>query len=425
MTLGSAFVSLAVALVAGALVGAERQQAHAGRPSADFGGIRTFPFLAMLGAIAALLKPAFGSWTIGAFLLAIVVFLAIAQTRAKGDDVGVTSEIAAIITYGMGVLAASFDLLPDAPRFLLVFGVAGATIALLALKRPLHGFVAKVSDDDVFATAKFVLLAVVVIPLLPNETIGPLDVLNPRKIGLMIVLVAGVSFAGYVAARVVGSRRGLLVTGLVGGVVSSTALTLALSGRAKEHPALRQLCAVAITAACATMFARMIVIVGVADRVLLPKVALPLGAMAFAGSVIAGLAYREVAGQKGDPVPFRNPFEVWRAIKFGVLYGLILLAVKAAQEYASTSGLYLSIVFASLADVDAITLSLAELRRSGMSTGSAAAGITLAAIVNTISKGAIALFLGGAALGKDVGRALLGMLVAGGAALLVQALITG
>jgi hypothetical protein len=195
MTFGDTLLSIAVAVAAGALVGVERQQAHAERRASDFGGVRTFPLVAMLGAIAAVLAPALGGWIVGAFLAALVVTLGIAQTRTPPESVGVSSELAAIVTFGLGVVSGSPSLMPEPTRFLLVIGVAGATMALLALKRLLHGFVAKVSDDDVYATAKFLLLAVVVIPLLPDKTYGPFSVLNPRKIGLMIALVAGVGFA--------------------------------------------------------------------------------------------------------------------------------------------------------------------------------------------------------------------------------------
>lgn len=418
MTPGDALTALGVALAAGGLIGAERQQAHTGHAGGDFGGVRTFPLLALVGGIGALLRPALGAWVVGAFLGAVMLSLGIAQARAKTEDVGVSSEIAAIITFGLGVLSATPELMPDAPRYLLVAGIAATTMALLALKRPLHGFTANVSNDDVYATVKFVLLALVVIPLLPDRTFGPLDVLNPRKIGLMIALVAGVSFAGYVAARLVGSRRGLLVAGLLGGLVSSTALTLALSARAKEQPALTRLCGVGIVAGCATMFPRMLLIVAAVHFPLFVQLAIPLGTMGAAGYAGAALAYYRVSAEDSkEDVPFRNPFELGQAIRFGLLYGVVLFAVRAAEKYVGTGGLYASAGFAGLADVDAITLSVAELRRSGTILGAAAPAIALAAFVNTAVKATLAFVVGGKALGKLVGPILLAMLLLGGVAL--------
>lgn len=413
MTPVDALTALSVAVAAGGLIGAEREQAHSGHPGNELGGIRTFPLLAVAGVIAALLTPSLGAWIVGALLAAVMVALGVAQAKAKGD-VGVSSEIAAIITYALGVLSATPSLMPDVPRYLLVAGTAATTMALLALKRPLHGFIAKVSTDDVFATVKFVLLAVVVLPLLPDRTFGPLDVLNPRKIGLMIALVAGVSFAGYVASRLIGSRRGLLVAGLIGGLVSSTALTLALSARAKEQPALTRLCGIGIVAGCATMFPRMLLIVAVVHYPLMLELAFPLGVMALVGFAGALFAYkRGGALDSREDVTFRNPFELTQAVKFGLFYAAVLLVSRAAHDSLGASGTYASAAFAGLADVDAITLSLTELERTGAISHVAAPAITLAALVNTVVKAGLARFFGGRALAREVNPILLAAALAG------------
>jgi uncharacterized membrane protein (DUF4010 family) len=321
----------------------------------------------------------------------------------------------------LGAIAATPDLLPDGPRYLLVAAGAATTMGLLALKRPLHGFIARVSEDDVYATAKFVLLALVVIPLLPNRTFGPLDVFNPFKVGLMIVLVAGISFGGYVAARLVGNRRGILVTGILGGLVSSTAVTLTFAGRAKQTPTLVSLSAVAILAASSTMFARIIVVVAVVDRPLLGVLAVPLAIMATVGYIVAAILFRKDAsqGSSSEAVPLRNPFELKQAVLFGLLYAVVLIVAKAAQVYVGSGGLYASAVLAGLTDVDAITLSLTELHRSGMDARVAATGITLAAFTNTLVKGGMAAVAGGWALGRRVGASFLVVLAFGGAALLL------
>jgi uncharacterized membrane protein (DUF4010 family) len=422
MSFVDALTALAVAVAAGGLIGAERQQAHSGRDGEDIGGIRTYPLLAIVGVIAGLLRPAFGAWSLAALLLAVVVALAVAQVRAKSDDVGVSSEIAAIVTFGLGVVSATPELLPNSSRFLLVLGIATVTMALLALKRPLHGFIAKVSREDVYATVKFVVLALVVIPLLPNRTFGPLAVLNPQKIGLMIALVAGVSFAGYVAARLIGSGRGLLVTGLIGGLVSSTALTLALSARAKEQPPLTRLCAVGIVAGCSTMFPRVLIVVAATNLALLQSLALPLGTMAVVGYAATLYVYfRGPDRGSQEDVPFRNPFELTRAVQFGLLYALILFVAKAAQEYVGTTGVFASAALAGLVDVDAITLSLAELHREGAIQGAAVPAIALAAFVNSLVKIGLTFAVGGKALGRLVAPMLLATLLAGGGAIALGA----
>jgi uncharacterized membrane protein (DUF4010 family) len=286
----------------------------------------------------------------------------------------------------------------------------------------LHGFIAKLSSEDVYATVKFVVLALVVIPLLPNRTFGPLAVLNPRKIGLMVALVAGVSFAGYVAARLVGSRRGLLVTGLIGGLVSSTALTLALSTRAREQPALTRLCAVGIVAGCSTMFPRVLIIVAATNFALLKSLVLPLGTMAVVGYAATFYVYLRGSTQDSrENVPFKNPFELKGAVQFGLLYALVLFVAKAAQHYVGTTGVFASAALAGLVDVDAITLSLAELHRAGAIGRAAVFAIALAALVNSLVKIALATLVGGKALGGRVAPMLLATLLFGGGALALGA----
>jgi len=421
MTLQDALLSIAVSVAAGALVGAEREQAQKTRGGSDFGGVRTFPLVALAGVVGALLRPSVGPWLLATLLAGIVVLLAISHARAKAEDLGVSSEMAAIVTFALGAIAGTPDILHDGSRYLLVAAGAATTMGLLALKRPLHGFIARVSEDDVYATAKFVLLALVVIPLLPNRTFGPLDVLNPFKVGLMTALVAGISFAGYVAARLVGSRKGLLVTGLLGGLASSTAVTLTLAGRSKESPPLTPLLAVAIVAASSTMFARMLVVVAVVDRPLLAALALPLGVMAITGYVVAIVLFRRDASRRSssEPVPLRNPFELKRAVQFGLLYGAVLFVAKAAQIYVGSGGVYASAVLAGVTDVDAITLSLTELHRAGTDAGVATTGITLAAFTNTLAKAGMATIVGGWELGRRIVAAFLAMLACGAIALLV------
>jgi len=418
MTLTEAVISVAVAVAAGGLIGAERQQAQTGKNKRDFGGIRTYPLVALTGACAALLRPVAGAWAFGALLASVVTFLAISHARSTVEDLGVSSEMAAIVTFALGALAASPDLIPGGSRYLLVGAIAGSTMGLLAVKRPLHGFIARVSEDDVYATAKFVVLALVFIPVLPNQTYGPLDVINPFKIGLFTAFIAGISFAGYVAVRLFGGRRGTILTGLFGGLASSTAVTFIFSGRARERKETVALSAIAIVAASSTMFARMLVVVGVRDRPLLAHLGAPLGAMALAGYLGAILLYRrETSAGSPDPVSLGNPFELKRALQFGVLYMLVLLVAKASQLYVGEAGLYASAVVAGLADVDAITLSLAEMHVAGTAPDVAANGIALAAVTNTLVKVAVATIVGGWSLGKRVGAVMLAALALGGAVL--------
>lgn len=423
LTLREIFLSLGVALGAGALIGAERQQAQVASKRADFGGIRTFPLISLMGALGALTVPVAGIWVLVVLLAGLSALLAVAHGRQEAPEgPGLSTEIAALVAFSLGALAAMPQVLPVPERFLTVAAGAAVVMALLALKTPLHGFVAKVSSDDVYATVKFAILAVVVLPILPNRTFGPLAVLNPFKVGLMILLVAAVSFAGYVAVRVVGGQRGLLLTGLLGGLVSSTAVTLTFSGRAKREPELVPMFALAIVVASATMFARVIAIVALADRSLVQVLAWPMGAMSASGFGISlWLWWRQSRrGPKSDSVPLRNPFELQQAIKFGLVYAVVLFVAKAAEQGFGARGVYASSIVGGIADVDAITLSLTELHRGGLAAKTAATGITLAATTNTVVKATIATVLGGRALGGRIGLIFLAVLSAGAVALFAR-----
>lgn len=422
MTFREALVSLGVAVAAGLLLGAERQQRAKGREREEFGGIRTFPMISLLGALGALARPAAGNWLLGGLLLGVVSFLTVSHVRSSArDDLGISSEVAALVAYALGALAAMHGLMPDTSRHLLVGAVSAAVLTLLALKDQLHGFASRVSEEDLYATAKFVMLALILLPALPHETYGPYDVLSPYKIGKMIVLIAAISFAGYVAARLVGAARGLLVAGFLGGLASSTAVTLTYAGRARETPALAPVCAVAVTAACSMMFARVVAVVAVVDRGLLATLAPSLGAMALVGFVASWWMYRRAdtsGGGAGDGSNLRNPFALRQAFTFGLLYAVVLFVAKAAQTSFGTAGLYASAVLAGLTDVDAITLSVTEMHRGGLADDAAATAIVAASVTNTVVKGCIALWVGGAAIGRRVALTL-------GAALAVGAAVHG
>lgn len=445
MTFQETLISLAVAVGAGGLIGAERQQAQSLReraqeghePPQEFGGIRTFPLIALLGALGALARPIVGAWLLGMLLFGVIAFIGVAHLWgvARGD-IGISSEIAGLVTFVLGAIAVMPDLLPrPEQRYLLVASSTVATLALLALKRPMHRFAGRVSADDVYATVKFLILALIVLPVLPNRTYGPLDVLNPFKIGMMIVLVAGISFAGYLATRLVGPNRGFLLTGLLGGLVSSTAVSLTYAGRVKKDPKIVAVCAVAIAVACSVMFPRMITIVAVVDRSLLPLLAPALGTMGGVGLVLSLWLYRRwthgaravhaAPGSAEDKrieeeLQLRNPFELRQAVTFGLIYGVVLFVAKAAQVSFGTEGLYVSSVLAGLTEVDAITLSVTEMHRTGLPGPVAATSITLAAVTNTIVKGMIAVVVGGGALGKKVGAILGIALLVGGGVMLVS-----
>ncbi len=425
------FISFSVALGAGLLIGLQREQSavQEGRPEGGYsGGIRTYPIISLAGGLSMMLAEGLSPWVFAvafAIVLAPVVVAYLFEVRSGGDR-GVTSEAAFAVTFLLGgtALSSRLPLLPT-DRLLLVGAVAVATTGLLSLKHPLHQLASRVSREDLYSTVKFLVLAVIILPLLPNREIGPLKVLNPFSVGLMIVLLAGVGFVAYVAIRLVGPGRGLGLTGLVGGLISSTAVTLTVASRARKSAALAVPGALAIILASTVMIVRMAILVAVVNPALVVKLYGMLGAMTVAGSLgslgLYLLSRRGTVQEASDgEIPFRNPFELSQAFKFGVLFIVVLFASKAATLYLGGKGLYLAAAFGGLADVDAVTLSISRLAGTAVAAETACWAILLGASANSLTKAIMATLLGGWAIGRWV-TACLALTVAAGAAALLLA----
>jgi len=421
------FVSLAVATAAGFLIGLERERS---RPSEEsklsfLGGARTHPLLALAGGVSTLAAREVGLVAVvvpfGA--LAMLLGLAYAGDVWRDRHRGITSEAAFLLSFLLGVLALTRGVLGSTThKIFAVAAVAVVATFLLSAKPTLHPLVRRLSTEDVAATLKFLIVAVVVLPLLPDRTYGPLAVLNPFQIGMLMVLISGLSFAGYVAIRLLGARRGLGVTGLVGGLVSSTAVTLSMAGRAKERPEIADSAALAVTLASTVMFARVIVIVAIVNPSLTSEVAFPMIAAAAGGlgaTAVLWLRSGRVMTKEAG-IAFSNPFELGAALNFALLFAIILVGSKAATLYLGTAGTYAAGVLAGTTDVDAISLSMAKLAADGgVSREVAATTIFLGTAANTLAKGVVGAVVGGWGFGKRVLGAQLALLLAGaiGAAL--------
>lgn len=410
-------LGLATALAVGLLIGLEREQAHPETQGPSFGGVRTYPIVALIGALATMLEPS-SLWLPLVALAGLTALLAIsyaADVRKDGER-GVTTEASTIATYLLGALATSHGVVePLGTRLLLVVGLGVALAFLLSSKQWLHGVASRVSREDFYATIKFLIVGVIVLPLLPDRDVGPLQAINPFNVGLMVVTIAGLSFIGYVAVQWLGPERGLLVGAAFGGLVSSTAVTIAFSRRASRAPELVGAAAGGIAMASAIMVVRVGVLVTVVQPSLLPILAIPLAAAA-AGAVLGGvLTYRRAKNVHHEALAVTNPFELGTAIRFGLVFGGILLATKAAKVYLGDRGLYLAAGLGGTTDVDAVTLSTARLAGGTIDPEVAAIAILVAVAVNTVVKSTIALVLGNRALGA---RAFLigGLIIVGAAA---------
>jgi uncharacterized membrane protein (DUF4010 family) len=299
----------------------------------------------------------------------------------------------------------------------LAAALAVVTFGFLTLKPQLHGLARRVSSEDLYATLKFAIISLIVLPVLPNQTFGPppFDAFNPYKTWLMVVFISGISFLGYVLIKVVGSRRGIGLTGLLGGLASSTAVTLSFSERSQTHLDLGRPFALAITLAWTVMYGRVLVEVAVLNGELLAVLWLPMAAAMLGGLVFCVSYYLVQRTDDEGEVRVSNPFELGPAIKFGLLYAAVLLVAKAAQFYLQEAGVYLASALAGLTDVDAITLSMAELagEPGGVTLPTAARAVVLATISNTIVKGGIAMSAGSATLRRALLPPFVLMLVVG------------
>ncbi|MEQ1503221.1 MAG: DUF4010 domain-containing protein [Myxococcota bacterium] len=400
--------SFATAVFIGALVGVDRE-----RRSTDqvvFGGLRTFVLIALAGACAAWLGATLGAPAalVGIGLVGLTALLAVAYVAAGAAGVGLTSEVAAIVVYLLGAACVAGQ-----SSIAVVLGVTVS--GLLAFKQPLHAWVRKLDQDDVGAALKLLFATFIVLPLLPDTPIDPWGAIVPYRVWWLVVLISGLSMLGYVAVRVVGERRGMLLTGLFGGLVSSTAVTMAAARRSVEPGASSAALAMSVLAAWAVMFVRVIVEVAVVNPAVVGAIAWPMGAMAVIAAIAAAwCGFRAPDGETG--LALRNPFSLWEASKFAALYTAVRLAVELGRQYLDDDVLYGLAALAGTTDVDAITLSMADLAGKDLAVGAALGAIVIAAAVNTAVKFGMVVGFGAPSLARPIGWATVAIGVAGGVA---------
>lgn len=388
-------LNFASALAAGLLIGAERGwQSRNDDDRQLVAGIRTFALSALLGGFALLLGERFGvaAWAVIFASFAALVIASYFGELQRTGDMGLTSEVAMLITFLLGSLAVAGH--PP-----LAAAGAVAVALLLSLKRVLHGALQQLSEEELSGTLKLLFISLVLLPALPNQGYGPWQAFNPYVIWWMVVLIAAIGFAAYIAIRLVGTRHGLLITALLGGIVSSTAMTVTLA-RLAEGRRLNALLACGLLATSALMFPRVLLEVGLVNPGLLPQLIWPLlgATLIYAGG--AWLYYRRADTEVADSAdaPLKNPFELAPALRFAALLALILLLVEAAQAWFGDRGVYAVALLSGLADVDAITLSLARSAQGELGNEVAVRGIFLAALSNSLVKAFLVVLIGGRAL---------------------------
>lgn len=407
-------VRFGTALGLGLLLGFERQRKQ--RPNQEeFAGARTFAMVALLGATAAHLQLTLQmSWALPVAFLAVAALTVTSFfITSNTENVGATTEMAALLTFGIGALCA-------AGETGLATALAVCTLLLLSMKTWSTETARHIEAADIEAILKFSIITVIVLPLLPNQVYGPepMNVLNPSKVWLMVVLISGLNFASYVLVKVVGQEHGIPLTGILGGLVSSTAVTLGFSQRSRHEPGQSSSFALGILMAWTVMFFRVLIAVAVINADLARRLSLGVGILGAVSLLSCAFLFtRRGSGEKGSVKSGSNPFELGEAVKFGLLFGLVTLIAKAAEVYLGSAGLYLAGAVAGLTDVDAIALSMANLADQDENLlGVAARTILIAVLSNTVTKTSMAVSVGAPELRKAILPFAVLLLVAGAGA---------
>jgi uncharacterized membrane protein (DUF4010 family) len=417
-------INFAVALFIGALVGIEREKKKAQEdPSVAFGGIRTFILISLAGALSAWLSIQLKTvWIFVAASLIVSSFILVAyileNRTLKQGALGLTSETAGIVVFLLGGTT-----LFGYKEIAVALAIAAA--AALAYKQPLHSFVGKIYEDDIYAGLTLLFATFIVLPVLPNKTVDPWQAINPYKMWLLVIMISGLSLIGYVATRSLGTKKGTSLTGLFGGLVSSTAVTMAFSRQSRESqesPRLMNILAASVLIAWSIMFIRILIEVVVVNIKLLPSLIVPMITMAVIAGACAFLYYRWASGesrkQGSKDIPLKNPFSLISALKFAILFGIVLLLVKYVQQNFPQQGFYIVAALAGLTDVDAITLSMAEYAKGGGDIKTAVISITIAAVSNTLVKCGFVFMFGEGRIRTLIGIATAVILIGGAVSVL-------
>ncbi|WP_439880081.1 MgtC/SapB family protein [Pontibacter sp. MBLB2868] len=403
------FQVLGISLGLGLLVGLQRQH-----EKSELAGIRTFPLITLFGTVSALLAGTFGGWVVAAGLISmagLVVVGNVMKSKEPPFSPGLTTEAAALLMYGVG----AYLVLGESA---VAIAIGATTAVLLHLKETLHRFVAHIGEKDLKAIMQFVVISLVILPVLPDKTYGPYEVLNPHNIWLMVVLIVGISMLGYFAYKVFGQKAGTVLGGVLGGLISSTATTVSYARRTKDFKSSTSLATLVIFIASVVSVGRIMVEISVVAPDTVPVVVPPIAAL-FLLMLILGVVTYFFKNSENERMPEQgNPAQLKTALIFGAVYAAVILATAFAKDYFGSSGLYIVAVISGLTDVDAITLSTSRLMGVGNVTlHNGWRVILVAALSNLAFKGALVAFLGERRVFYRIAF-LFGTVLAGGAAIL-------
>ncbi|EKO3539868.1 MgtC/SapB family protein [Vibrio fluvialis] len=409
--------NLLVALLLGAIVGTQRGWvARNNVEGSRVAGIRTFSLVGLYGGLSAILAAHYSPLLLGFALLALVVLASIAFVlkQRKSQDISITGVVSLLVTFVLGSLAVSGE-----P----VLAAAAAVITAVVLdnKKELHEALQKLQEYELDAALRLMLISIVMLPLLPNQSYGPWQALNPYEIWWMVVLIASISFLGYFAIKIGGAKRGVLFTSVFAGFSSSTALTLQFSNLSRDQPTISPLLASGILLCCGTMFPRLLIVASLINTELTPILWPVIVVMMIGLYIPAWFIWRstDVDFNEDQSANHKNPLALQSALWFGVILAIIMLLAHALSDWFGQAGTLALSAVSGITDVDAITLALGRQSTHSLDAYTAAMGIIIAASVNSLVKMGMVISIGDRGLWVRVAPAMVLSVVAGALTLLI------
>ena len=391
----TAIWSVLLAALLGFLIGLERERKRDTHGSI-FAGIRTFPIIAVFGAIIGQMSVGFGPSILVAGLAATTVMAALSYWReSAGEKVGGTTGFTVLVTFGLGAFA-SLSFVGAA--------LAGAIVVtgLLSMRKELRDLSHTVTQQDLFAVVQFAAVSLIVLPLVPNETFGPWGVWNPRTIWLQVVLISGISFVGYLSMKLAGPQRGATLSGILGGFASSTAVVLTFSRRSKEIPQLSGTFVFGALAGSAAGIVRVLLIILLVEPRLAAAALIPLATILIVCAIGAFVSRLRARETDSEGITVSNPFELRTALEFALLFAVILLVTRAAGEFFGTGGIYVASLLGGLIRPDAIALSLTGSTFEAIDLAVAVRALIMAIGINNLFKAAVGATLGSLAFRRGI-----------------------
>ena len=401
------FLKIILSLGIGALIGVERERRGTGELAQ---GVRTFMLVSFLGTLSSYFSSQLQSFIplYVAFILAGILTALGYINKTKTKHYGLTTEFAFLLTFLLGVLVF-YDNFP----FYLSISAAILLTFILASKELLHAFSKHLTSEEIWNAALFAILAFIILPILPNRTIDPFNTINPFVVWASVIIVLSISFVGYILMKIFGAKRGLILTGLLGGLVSSTAVAVSMADNVKKHKRMLYSATFAVVIASSTMFLRMFVVSSIFNYSIALTLLIPLAILGVLGYLLAISFFEKIIKEKPNLV-LKSPLDLKTALSFGLFFTIILFLSNLARNYFGESAIYVIATLAGLVEVDAVTISFSSLALSTLSPAIAIKGIILAALSNTFSKWVLVLWLGTREMAINIGKVFLILIGVGG-----------